>query len=83
MKTVRPVDSVQEWLEQRSMTILRVGHEVLAITAGRRFPGDNETWWWNNKVQQVIKAKKESMKMWETSVRQISTGRQTRRQRNQ
>ena len=27
---------------------------------------DNETWWWNDKVQEVIKAKKESMKMWET-----------------
>ena len=35
--------------------------------------------WWNDKVQEVIKAKKESMKMWETSVRQIATGRQTRR----
>ena len=38
--------------------ILRVGHEVLSITAGRRSPGDNETWWWNDKVQEVIKAKK-------------------------
>ena len=59
--------------------MLRVGHEVLSITAGRRSPGDNETWWWNDKVQEVIKAKKESMKMWETSVRQIATGRQTMR----
>ena len=40
---------------------------------------DKDTWWWNDKVQEVIKAKKESMKMWETSVRQIATGRQTRR----
>ena len=61
------------------MTILRVGHEVLSITAGRRPPGDNETWWLNDKVQGVIKAKKESMKMRKTSVRQIATGRQTRR----
>ena len=58
---------------------MRVGHEVLSITAGRRSPGDKETWWWNDRVQEVIKAKKESMKMWETSVRQIATGRQTRR----
>ena len=36
-----------------------------------------------DKVQEVIKAKKESMQMWETSVRQIATGRQTRRQRKQ
>ena len=58
---------------------MRVGHEVLSITAGLRSPGDNETWWWNDKVQEVIKAKKGSMKMWETSVRQIATGRQTSR----
>ena len=36
---------------------MRVGHEVLSITAGRRSPGDNETWWWNDKVQEVIKAR--------------------------
>ena len=59
--------------------ILRVGHEVLSITTGRRSPRYKDTWWWNDKVQEVINAKKESMKMWETSVRQIATGRQTRR----
>ena len=52
---------------------------MLSITAGRRSPGENDTLLWNDKVQEVIKAKKESMKMWETSVRQIATGRQTRR----
>ena len=31
-----PVDSVHEWWEQRSATIVRVGHEALSITAGRR-----------------------------------------------
>ena len=55
---------------------MRVGHEVLSITAGRRSPGDNETWRWNDKVQEVINAKKEAMKMWETSGRQIATCRQ-------
>ena len=58
---------------------MRVGHEVLSITAGQRSPGDHETWWLNDKVQEVINAKKVSVKMWETSVRQIATGRQTRR----
>ena len=62
-----------------STTILIVGHEVLSITTGRRSPRDKDTWWWNDKVQEVIKAKKESMKIWKTSVRQIATGRQTRR----
>ena len=46
------------------------GQEVLSITAGRRAPGDNETWWWNDQAQDVINAKKEAMKMWETSGRQ-------------
>ena len=55
---------------------MRVGHEVLSITTGRISPRDKDTWWWNDKV---IKAKKESMKMWETSVRQIATGMQKRR----
>ena len=71
MEKIRPVDSLQEWWEQKSTTILRVGHEVLSITAWRRSPGDNETWWGNDKVQEVIKAKEEARKMWETSGRQI------------
>ena len=36
-----------------------------------------------DKVQEVINAKKEAMEKWETSGRQIATGRQTRRQRKQ
>ena len=34
----------------KSTTILRVGHGVLIIAAGRTSPGDKETWWWNDKV---------------------------------
>ena len=30
---------------------------------GRRSPADKETWWWNDKVQDVIKARH----IWETS----------------
>ena len=47
---VRPVESVQEWWEETSSTILRVGEEVLGMTTGRRPPGDKETWWWNYNV---------------------------------
>ena len=32
---VRPVESVQEWWEETSSTILRVGHDVLGMTTGR------------------------------------------------
>ena len=67
---VRPVESVQEWWEETSTRILRVGQEVLGLTTGRRPPGDKETWWWNGKVQEVIKAKKVAKKIWETSRRQ-------------
>ena len=59
---------------------LRVGQEVLSITAGRRSTGDKETLWWNDTVQQVIKAKKRERKMWETSGRQA--GRNSYRQEN-
>ena len=40
------------------------------MATGRRLPADKDTWWWNDKVQEVIKAKKVAKKMWETSRRQ-------------
>ena len=40
------------------------------MTTGRRPPGDKETWWWNDKVQEVIKAKKMAKKIWDASRRQ-------------
>ena len=40
---VQPVESVQEWWEETSTTILRVRQEVLGMTTGRRPPGDKET----------------------------------------
>ena len=43
--------------------VLRVGQDVLSITAGRRHPGDKEAWWWNAKVQEVIQANKEARKL--------------------
>ena len=43
---------------------------MLGMITGRRPPGDKETWWWNDKVQDVIRAKKETNKVWESSRRQ-------------
>ena len=43
---------------------------MLSNAAGRRSPGDEETWWWNDKVQELVKAKKEARNMRETSERQ-------------
>ena len=70
LDNVRSVESVQEWWEETSTTILRDGQEVLGMTTGRRHRGDKETWLWDDKVQDVIKAKKEAKKIWETSRRQ-------------
>ena len=61
--------------------ILKVGQKVLGMTTGRRPAGDKETWWWNDKVREVMTANKETKKIWETSRRQDDKdrGRQTRR----
>ena len=40
------------------------------MTTGRRPPGDKDTLWWNDKVQEVMKPNKETKKIWETSRRQ-------------
>ena len=70
LEKVRPVDSVQEWWQESSTTVLRLGQEALNITAGRRSLGDNEQWCCNYKVQEAIKGKKQAMKMCETLGRQ-------------
>ena len=59
---------------------MRVGQGVLSITAGRTPPGDKDTWGWNDKVQEVIKAKTEARKgrkHREGKRTEIYTGRQT------
>ena len=40
---VRPVESVQEWCEETSTMILRVGQEVLGMASGRSPLGVKET----------------------------------------
>ena len=47
-----------------------VGYDNWADT-----PGYKETWWWNYKAQEVIKAKKEARKTWETPGRQYDIDR--------
>ena len=48
-------------------------------------PGDKETWWWNDEVNDAIRAKKGAKKKWDASgrheEREKSIGKQTRRQR--
>ena len=49
------MESVQELWEERVTTILKVGQDALSNTAGRRSPGDKETWRWIDKVVGPIK----------------------------
>ena len=60
---------LEEWLEENRMVILRAGQEVIGMSTGRRPPGDKETGWWNDEVEDTITAKKEAKKKWETSGR--------------
>ena len=61
-----------------------IGREVLRITAGRRSPGDKDTCWWNDKVQEGIhlrirKRQGRRGKHQEGGKVEKSTGRQPRR----
>ena len=50
-------------------TILKVGQAALSITAGRRSLGDMETWRWIDKLQEVLKAKKQRGKEYVGNIR--------------
>ena len=38
-------------------TIKTNGEEMLGLSSGKKMVG-KETWWWNNEVQEAVKAKK-------------------------
>ena len=49
----------------KTVKMLRKTSEtVLGRALGKR-KGDRETWWWNEKVQESIKEKKEAKKAWD------------------
>ena len=50
-------DKTAEMLRKTAETVLRVTF--------RKQKGDRETWWWNEKVQESIKEKKEAKKAWD------------------
>ena len=49
-----------EWDKTAEM-LRKTAETVLGVTFGKR-KGDKETWWWNEKVQESIKEKKEAKK---------------------
>ena len=52
-----------EWDKTAEM-LRKTAETVLEVTFGKR-KGDRETWWWNEKVQESIKEKKEAKKTWD------------------
>ena len=52
-----------EWDKTAEM-LRKTAETVLRVTFGKR-KGDRETWWWNEKVQESIKEKKEAKKAWD------------------
>ena len=52
-----------EWDKTAEM-LRKTAETVLGVTFGKR-KGDRETWWWNEKVQESIKEKKEAKKAWD------------------
>ena len=50
LKKVRPVESVQEWWEERSTTIFESRTGGVENYSWARSLGDKGTWWWNDKV---------------------------------
>ena len=65
MREITPKESVNEWWKDNSSMIVRIGEEVLGKTSGKGPPGDKETWWWNEEVQEKVKMKKEAKKIFE------------------
>ena len=52
-----------EWNKTAKM-LRKTAETVLGVTFGKR-KGDRETWWWNEKVQESIKEKKEAKEAWD------------------
>ena len=52
------LENVQEWWEENSTVLLRAGQDVHGMTTWRRPPGDKETWWWNDELNDAIRAHK-------------------------
>ena len=49
---------------------METGREICGETTGH-FRIKRETWWWNEKVQQAIREKKEAYKKWQQNGKEI------------
>ena len=57
--------SVNEKWNNIKCTLMKAAEEVCGKTKGGRMGERKETWWWNEEVQEKIKAKKAAFKEWQ------------------
>lgn len=63
-------ENVEEWWDVNSKIIREIGVKIVGKTSGKGLPVDKETWWWNEEVQAIVKAKKIAKKKWDLSGRE-------------
>ena len=57
-------DGLPDKWDKTAEMLRKTAKTVLGMTLGKR-KGDREIWWWNEKVQENIKEKKEEKKAWD------------------
>ena len=63
-----PDDVKEAW--QRVSDLLRKTGEVCGCSKGKRKEG-KETWWWNEETEKAVKNKKEWLKKWKESGKEV------------
>ena len=82
--SVHPVTDENEVIVNWLFASKETGRIAIAAGFGTTPSETFQTWWWNYKLQEVIKARREARKLWGNIRKaEIATGRQTKRQRKQ
>ncbi|XP_063598000.1 craniofacial development protein 2-like [Penaeus indicus] len=58
------IEDVNEWWNRVSANVIGTGKEVLGETSGKIWE-NREAWWFNEEIQEKVKAKKVAKKRWE------------------
>ena len=56
-------ETAQDAWDRAQSAIIAAGRRVLGLSRGGHVI-DRETWWWNDKVQEVTREKKDALKKW-------------------
>ena len=73
------IEDVQDWWRHNAPVIRRHGKEILGETSGIVWE-EKESWWWDENIEKVVKAKKDAKKKWEES--QVEEDRDRFREKN-